>query len=109
MLVTRDKRYVDICARVDSINIKVGKAMDFATRKNNYYKDFDAENVVFEPWIGTKEIRQAETVVLRALKSYRKISPKGGKLEWLEGISYEDTKRIALEAIMNSGIVYEVL
>jgi hypothetical protein len=109
MPVTRDRRYVDICAKVNRTNIKVGKAMDFSGRKQGYYKDFDEENVVFEPLVELEDIQRAETVILRALKQYRKLSPKGGKLEWLEGISYTDVKRIALAALDNHGIEYTPL
>ena len=106
MPVTRDRRYVDICAKVNKANVKVGKAKDFATRRLNYDKDFDEENVVFEPLVELDDIKTAERVILRALKQYRKLSPKGGKLEWLEGISYADVKRIALVALDDHGIKY---
>ena len=106
MPVTRDKRYVDVCAKVNKANVKVGKAKDFATRRLNYYKDFDEENVMFEPLVELDDIKTAERVVLRALKQYRKLSPKGGKLEWLEGIAYRDVKRIALAALDDHEIEY---
>ena len=106
MPVTRDRRYVDICAKVNCDNIKVGKAQDFATRRLNYYKDFDEENVVFEPLVELDDIVTTERLVLRALKQYRKLSPKGGRLEWLEGLSYEDAKHIVLSALDDHGINY---
>jgi hypothetical protein len=104
--VTRDPRYVNICAKVNSSNIKVGKAKDLATRKLDYFKDFDEKNVDFEPLAKLDDIVTAERAILRALKQYRKLSPKGGKLEWLEGISYEDAKRIVFETLNNQQIQY---
>lgn len=106
MPVTRDPRYRDICAKVNKSNIKVGKAKDFNARHKNYIKDFDAHNIVFEPIAKLEDIKTAEKTVLRALKEYRKSSPKGGKLEWLEGISYSKAKEIAINALNTQGIEY---
>ena len=47
MPVTRDKRYVEICAKVDCSNVKIGKAKNLAARQKDYWKDFDEENVKF--------------------------------------------------------------
>jgi hypothetical protein len=109
MPVTRDPRYVDICAIVNRTNIKVGKAKDFSIRRLNYWKDFGAESVLFEPLAGLDDIKTAERAILRALKDYRKISPKGGKLEWLEEISYEDVKSIVFAVLYRDGIEYTSL
>ena len=106
MPVTRAKSYVETCARVNKANIKIGKALDLAGRKSDYFKEFNKENVVFEPLVELDDIQRAETVILRALKQYRKLSPKGGKLEWLEGIVYADVKRIALAALDDQGMEY---
>lgn len=106
MPVTRDPRYVDICAKVNNTNVKVGKAKDFKVRRSNYWKDFDGHNVIFEPIARLEDIMAAEKAILRALKQYRKSSPKGGKLEWLEGISYEKAKSIALKVLDLEGIKY---
>jgi hypothetical protein len=104
MPVTRDPRFIEVCAKVNRANIKVGKSKDFATRKINYWKEFDEENVIFEPLVELDNIVTAETAILRALKQYRKLSPKGGRLEWLEGISYEATKRIVFATLDEQGI-----
>ena len=106
MPVTRDPRYVDTCARVTSANVKVGKAEDLIARQEDYWNDFDQENVVFEPLVLLDDIVAAEKVVLRRLKPYRKLSPKGGRLEWLEGISYEDAKAAVFAALNDAGIPY---
>lgn len=104
MPVTRDPRYVKICAKVNKANIKVGKAKDFDVRKNNYINDFDEHNVIFEPIAHIEDIKIAEKAILRALKQYRKLSPKGGKLEWLEGITYKKAKEIALKTLNSENI-----
>lgn len=107
MPVTRDSRYTKECAEVNKLNIKVGKAKDFDVRRSNYWKDFDIHNVVFEKIAVLEDIKTAEKVILRALKKYRKSSPKGGRLEWLEGITYEEAKLIALNALKSKSIHYE--
>ena len=109
MPVTRDVRYVEICAKVNRANIKVGKAKDFAIRKSDYWNEFDEENVLYEPLVELDDIVTAERVILRALKQYRKLSPKGRMLEWLEGISYEDAKRIVFATLDEHGIEYTVV
>ncbi len=106
MPVTRDPRYED-CAKVNKLNIKVGKAKDFDVRRSNYWKDFDIHNVIFEKFAVLEDIKTAEKVILRALKKYRKLSLKGGKLEWLEGITYEEAKSIALNALKSEDIQYD--
>lgn len=108
MPVTRDPRYVETCAKVNRANIKVGKAKDLALRESNYWKEFDEENVLFEPLAETDDIQTAETAILRALKPYRKLSPKGGRLEWLEGISCEDVKITVFASLDEKGISYTI-
>ncbi len=90
MPVTRDKRYVDICAKVDNTNVKIGKAKNLAGRVQNYWKDFDKENVNFTPIALLEEIVVAEGLIKKKLVHYRMNSPKGGKLEWLAGIDAEE-------------------
>jgi hypothetical protein len=109
MPVTRDPRYVNICAKVNNTNIKIGKAMNLARRKLDYWKEFDQENVIFEPLVNVNNIKEAEKEILRSLKQFRKTSPKGGKLEWLEGISYELAKRIVFETLDRTGIKYTLV
>ena len=59
MPVTRDKRYVEICAKVDKNNVKVGKAKNLSVRQRNYWKDFDENNVEFIPLALVDNIQQA--------------------------------------------------
>ena len=109
MPVTRAKKYVGTCAVVNRDNIKIGKSLDLSGRRLEYFKEFDEQNVIFEPLVELDDTKTAERVVLRALKQYRKLSPKGGKLEWLEGIAYIDVKRIASEALDDHGIEYALV
>ncbi len=38
------------------------------------------------------------------LAQYRMTSPKGRKLEWLEGISFEEVRKIVVTTLEKSGI-----
>jgi hypothetical protein len=104
--VTRDPRYVENCARVNCTNVKVGKARNLALREKNYHKDFGPENIVFIPLLLTDDIQGAETAVLRELHRYRKRSPKGGLMDWLEGISLEETTAAIFASLKRQGIEY---
>ena len=106
MPVTRDRRHVGSCAKVNRANIKVGKAKDLSAREKDYWKEFDQENVMFEPLAELGDIVTAETAILRVLKRYRKTSPKGGRLEWLEGISYEEAKNTVFATLDEQGFEY---
>jgi hypothetical protein len=109
MPVTRDSRYTNMCAKVNRQHIKVGKALDFDLRRINYFKDFDEHNVIFEPIVQLKEIKSAETAILRELKQFRMLSPKGGRLEWLEGIAYESAREAIFCALKNAQINYTTI
>ena len=88
---------------IDRIENHIGD-MDFTVDESI---QIDREDAPYADTIAElDDIVTAERVVLRALKQYRKPSPKGGKLEWLEGISYADAKRITLRALDDHGIEY---
>jgi hypothetical protein len=109
MPVTRDKRYVETCARVDNRNVKVGKAQNLAARQSNYWKDFDEENVVFIPLAILDDIQRAETAILRHLKKYRKRSPKGRLMDWLENIGTEAVIKEVYSVLTNEGIRHDAI
>jgi len=109
MPVTRDKRYVNICAKVDKDNVKIGKAKNLAIREGNYWKDFDRENVIFLPLVILDDIQKAETAILRHLKIYRKRSPKGGLMDWLEGIDVETVVKEVYSVLEKEGIAHEAI
>jgi len=109
MPVTRDKRYVDICAKVNSENVKVGKAKNLAVRQRNYWKDFDKENVVFEPVAILRDIQAAETLIMRELCNYRVNGPKGSKLEWLQGIGFDEVRQTVAYVLNQSNLTYILL
>lgn len=106
MPVTRDKRYVDVCARVDRTNVKVGKAKNLAARRKNYWKDFDRENVEFIPLLLVEGTHQAEQAILKRLNQYRKRSPKGRLMDWLENIDLELVINEIYSAVEEEGILY---
>jgi hypothetical protein len=85
--VTQDMRYVETCARVNCLNVKVGKARNLALRERNYWKDFGTDNVSFVAIAATQDIQAAETAVLQRLKSFRKRSPKARMIDWLRDIT----------------------
>ena len=107
--VTQDIRYVETCARVNCSNVKVGKARDLSLRERDYWKDFGADNVSFVALAITQEIQAAETAVLRRLKPFRKRSPKGGMMDWLQDITVDEAVAVTHEALTNAGIPYERL
>lgn len=109
MPVTRDPRYVHACARVNSKNVKIGKAKNFEARKQNYSSDFDAHNVEFVPLACLDDIQRAETAIIHRLDGFRMLSPKGGKLEWLVGISPEQAVRTAYAALDAGAFDYEII
>jgi hypothetical protein len=104
--VTQDPRYVERCARVNCLNVKVGKALDLSRRQRDYCRDFGT-NITFLPVAATAEIVAAERAVLRNLKAYRKRSPNGGRMDWLEGLTVEQAVAAVFEALGNAGIPYE--
>lgn len=109
MPVTRDPRYVDTCAKVNNKNVKIGKANSFMLREKNYWLDFDAENVEFIPIAKLADIQGAETVILRQLDSFRLISPKGGKMDWLVGIEPDAVVKAAYDVLVKGSFDYEVV
>ena len=109
MPVTRDVRYVDTCAKVNNKNVKVGKAKSFKIREKNYWKDFDEKNVEFIPIAKLDDIDRAETAILKRLERYRVISPKGGKMDWLVGISPNKVVKAAYEALSTENLDYQVI
>ena len=107
--VTQDKRYVDACARVDHTNVKVGKAQSLEGRHGNYVKDFPTCNVQFRPIAHTEDIQAAESAVKQAIQPYRMRSPKGGLMEWLEGIPAGRVRELVLAALAEPGVPHEVV
>jgi hypothetical protein len=107
--VTQDTRYVQTCGRVNCSNVKVGKARNLALRERDYWKDFGADNVSFVAIAITqeKEIQAAETAVLRRLRTFRKRSPKGGMMDWLQDIAVDEAIAMVHEALTNARITYE--
>ena len=109
MPVTRDLRYVNTCAKVTNKNVKVGKAISLYGRRKNYWKDFDQENVIFTPMALLTDVVLAERLIKVELDQYRMKSPKGRKMEWLEGISFKEVQKIIITTLRKSSISYQLL
>ena len=109
MPVTRDKRYVDTCARVNKTNVKIGKAKNFKNRHLDYCRDFDKENVEFIPLAGLLEIDLAERAILKKLHEYRLRSPKGGLMDWLENVDVPLVVKIVYEVLESEGFEFRAL
>ena len=107
--VTRDSRYTTTCARVNSANVKVGKANNLAGRHRNYIADFGANNILFMPLAALVETQRAETAILRKLSAVRMRSPKGGRMDWLEGIETRAVIATVFEALDAAHISYRRL
>jgi hypothetical protein len=103
-----DKRISDKCIKVTKQNCKFGKANNFELRRKNYFKTFSEKNVNFIPIARVKleYLPFIEKMVLQNLDTYRMVGTTGRKNEWLENISFEGVKEIALETLKNSGISY---
>ena len=89
--------------------MKVGKAQSLEERHSNYVKDFPSCNVQFRPIVHTEDIQAAERAVKQAIQPYRMRSPKGGLMEWLEGISAGKVRELVLAALAESGVPHEVV
>ena len=97
---------MDTCARVNCLNVKVGRAGSLAARKRNYVADFDEDNIRFIPLLTTEEFRRAETIILRHLRNHRMKSPKGGRMDWLEGIALVDAVEAVFESLNREALKY---
>jgi hypothetical protein len=92
---------------VNCFNVKIGKARDLCVRERDYWRTFGLDNVLFRVIAITSDIEAAETAILRSLKSYRKLSPKGARMDWLERISVDSAIAIAHQALSAAGIRYQ--
>lgn len=108
MPIDRDPRRVDTCARVTSANLIVGKAHNLEARRKNFWRDLDAENVLFEPLalVDAECLVLAKKSALASLQEYRIAGTKGRDIHWLEGISYEDAKARVFCALDEASIPY---
>lgn len=97
-----DKKRADVMPCVNDTHIKFGKAHNLRQRFKNYYFDNDGD-VDFTPIIicddyTKQELTSLEKLIKSRVDSYRMRNPKTNRrLEWLEGIGFEDLKNIILE------------
>ena len=89
--------------------MKVGKAKSLEGRHGSYLKDFPSCNVQFRSIVHTEDIKAAERAVKQAIQTYRMRSPKGGLMEWLEGIPAGRVRGLVLASLSESGVPHEVV
>ena len=106
-----DKRIADKCIKVTKQNCKFGKANNFELRRKNYFKTFNEKNVNFIPIARVKleELPIIEKMILQKLDAYRMRGNTGRKNEWLENISFERVKEVALETLKSGDINYMLI
>ena len=98
-----DKSRANIMPSVNDRHIKFGKAQNLKERFRNYYFDNDGD-VEFTPIIvvenySNDELKNLEKHIKSKLKNYQMLNPKTNRrLEWLEGISYENLKDIIIKS-----------
>ena len=96
-----DKKRAHIMPSVNNAYIKVGKAINLRQRFANYYHDNDGD-VEFTPIIicdeySDQQLKDFESLLKRKFESFSFRNPKTNrKLEWLEGISFEDVREMIL-------------
>jgi hypothetical protein len=88
--------------------VKVGKARNLSLRERDYRKDFgDNASFVAIAITHASDIQAAETAVLRRLGLFRKRTPKGGMMDWLQDITVDKAIAEVHEALANAGIPYK--
>jgi Meiotically up-regulated gene 113 len=105
----QDPRIADKAIKVTRANCKFGKAKNLEARKKNYFKTFGEQNVNFRPVVKLVEIEAIEKEILRRLEDFRIRGRTGRMNEWLEHIAPEQVLAIAVDAIRESGVEYQLL
>ena len=105
----QDLRVADKAIKVTWANCKFAKAKNLEGRKRNYFKTFGEHNVNFMPVVKLVEIDAVEKEILIRLKDYRIKGRTGLMNEWLQHIAPEQAIDIAVGAIRESGIEFQLL
>jgi len=105
----QDPRIADKAIKVTRANCKFGKAKNLEGRKKNYFKTFGEHNVNFMPVVKLVEIEVVEKEILKRLENYRIKGRTGLMNEWLQHIAPEQVIDIAVGAIRESGIEFQLL
>ena len=105
----QDPRIADKAIKVTRANCKFGKAKNLEGRKKNYFKTFGEHNVNFMPVVKLVEIEAVEKEILRRLEGFRIKGRTGRMNEWLQHIAPEQVIDIAVGAIRESGIEFQLL
>jgi hypothetical protein len=102
-----DSRRAARCLHVNKLNVKVGKAKDFAARRKSYARTFGEQYFKFIPIVAVSDIGKAEKVVKDALAPWRVRHTSGRLHEWLAGITPDEVERTMLAALIQSEIDFE--
>lgn len=102
----QDKRDQGRSITVTKENCKFGKAKDFEVRKKNYFKTFSEENVNFTPIVALEDIDQLEKDILSLLDEFRMRGRTGRKNEWLEGITFQEVYKIAIDYLKDKEVEF---
>jgi hypothetical protein len=102
-----DPRFAGKCIKVNRRHCKFGKARNLRHRERSYVKCFGEAFVDFRPIAWLKEIERAERLVLAQLSEWRVRGTTGRRNEWLHGITPVEVERIAISALVRTGIEFQ--
>lgn len=105
----QDPRIAHKAIKVTKENCKFGKAKVLEGRRKNYYKTFGEENVNYFPIVLMVDIEVAEKVILSKLNDHRMRGRTGRRNEWLEGIDPNQVLEIAISALDELDVEYELV
>ena len=105
----QDPRIAHKAITVTKENCKFGKAKVLEGRRKNYYKTFGEENVNYFPIVRMVDIEVAEKVILSKLNDHRMRGRTGRRNEWLEGIDPNQVLEIAISALDELDVEYEIV
>ena len=97
------------CISVNKNHCKFGKAKDLARRQRDYYKNFGAENVIFQSFIVTDHIDQAEHAIRSKLKGYQMRGQTGRLNEWMVGVDTATVREIVVHTMNGSNIPFKLV
>ena len=97
------------CISVTKENCKYGIATSLHRRRNEYYKTFGHDNVLFRPIALLENSAIVETLVGQRLSGFRMLGRTGRKNEWLAGITASEVELAILDSLHESGVDFRWL
>ena len=103
-----DVRKTATALKVNSENIKLGRARLLAGLEEDYIKTFGKGNPTLHPIVKVelKYLEAASQLAKIALWSYRVRSPRGRRTEWVKGIGFKDVRQLILNELHESNIPF---